>query len=381
MDPMVSIIIPVYNGANYMREAIDSALAQTYSNIEIIVVNDGSTDQTRDIALSYGDKIRYFEKENGGVSTALNLGIKNMRGKYFSWLSHDDIYLPEKVQIQIDALRQAGDMSRVVYGGRAFLTMPERKIQEQHHHLTYRQSFLETGAIAALFHLIAGCNLLIPKFYFDVYGGFDENLRCIQDCKKWFDMFRGKRLIYIPEILYFTRQHPDQTGNTSPLMRIDDSWLNHWMIYNFHKDDLVGSGLTDLYHLYSAIFTRYIWTPYHDSPEYKFVVRKIADTPESPDANERAQTLSELVNDRRFITYLPKEDEYHLKIDFDLRAVTLGDNVKFLPFEQMMEIEPAENIRLLHRELLLQALIDTPVRKEILFREFPKIRRQEHGHF
>ena len=116
MDPLVSIVIPVYNGANYMREAIDSALAQTYSNIEIIVVNDGSNDggATRDIALSYGDKIRYFEKENGGVSTALNLGIKNMRGKYFSWLSHDDVYLPEKIQVEIDALRKAGDMSRVV---------------------------------------------------------------------------------------------------------------------------------------------------------------------------------------------------------------------------------------------------------------------------
>ena len=77
MDPLVSIVIPVYNGANYLREAIDSALAQTYSNVEIIVVNDGSDDggATRDIALSYGDKIRYFAKDNGGVSTALNVGI------------------------------------------------------------------------------------------------------------------------------------------------------------------------------------------------------------------------------------------------------------------------------------------------------------------
>ena len=78
--PLVSIIIPVYNGANYMREAIDSALAQTYRNIEIIVVNDGSNDngETERIALSYGDKIKYFHKENGGVSSALNLGIQNM---------------------------------------------------------------------------------------------------------------------------------------------------------------------------------------------------------------------------------------------------------------------------------------------------------------
>ena len=68
--PLVSIVIPVYNGANYMREAIDSALAQTYDNCEILVVNDGSRDdgETERIALSYGDEIRYFAKENGGVA-------------------------------------------------------------------------------------------------------------------------------------------------------------------------------------------------------------------------------------------------------------------------------------------------------------------------
>ena len=82
-SPKVSIVIPVYNGANYLSEAIDSALAQTYSNIEILVVNDGSNDEgaTERIAKSYGEKIRYFAKENGGVSSALNLGIREMHGE------------------------------------------------------------------------------------------------------------------------------------------------------------------------------------------------------------------------------------------------------------------------------------------------------------
>ena len=81
-NPKVSIVIPVYNGSDYMAEAIDSALAQTYNNTEVIVVNDGSNDggKTREIAFSYEDKIRYFEKENGGVASALNFGIKKMEG-------------------------------------------------------------------------------------------------------------------------------------------------------------------------------------------------------------------------------------------------------------------------------------------------------------
>ena len=106
-NPLVSIIIPVYNGENYVAEAIDSALAQTYDNIEIIVVNDGSEDRTDEICKSYGNKIRYFKKENGGTSTALNLGIKNMNGEYFSWLSHDDKYYPNKIkrQANLDAIQ------------------------------------------------------------------------------------------------------------------------------------------------------------------------------------------------------------------------------------------------------------------------------------
>ena len=91
--PLVSIVIPVYNGSNYLGQAINSALAQTYKNIEILVINDGSTDDgvTERIAKAYGSQIRYYVKENGGVATALNFGIQKMRGEYFSWLSHDDM--------------------------------------------------------------------------------------------------------------------------------------------------------------------------------------------------------------------------------------------------------------------------------------------------
>src|SRR5690554_326028 len=101
MNPLVSIIIPVYNGENFLKEAIESALNQTYKNIEIIVINDGSTDNTESIALSFGDKIKYYKKSNGGVSSALNLGIEKMSGEYFSWLSHDDLYHKDKIYEQI----------------------------------------------------------------------------------------------------------------------------------------------------------------------------------------------------------------------------------------------------------------------------------------
>lgn len=102
-NPLVSIIIPVYNGSNYLEESINSALGQTYNKIEVLVINDGSNDNnlTHNISVSYKRKIRYFRKQNGGVASALNFGISKMKGDYFSWLSHDDIYKPEKIEKQI----------------------------------------------------------------------------------------------------------------------------------------------------------------------------------------------------------------------------------------------------------------------------------------
>ena len=103
-EPKISIVIPAYNASNYLAEAIDSALSQTYKNVEIIVVNDGSPDDgaTAKVAAKYGDKIRYFEKPNGGSASALNVGIANMTGEWFSWLSHDDLYEPKKLEKQIE---------------------------------------------------------------------------------------------------------------------------------------------------------------------------------------------------------------------------------------------------------------------------------------
>lgn len=98
--PKVTIVIPAYNAANYLAEAVESAINQTYENIEIIVVNDGSNDNgaTADVAKKYRNSIRYIEKGNGGSSSALNCGILNMTGEWFSWLSHDDLYCPDKVE-------------------------------------------------------------------------------------------------------------------------------------------------------------------------------------------------------------------------------------------------------------------------------------------
>ena len=102
-EPKVSIIIPVYNGSNFLAEAVDAALAQTYKNCEILVVNDGSTDDgaSEKIALSYGDKVRYYLKENGGVSSVLNFAFEKMTGEWFSWLLMMIYIIPKKLKSRL----------------------------------------------------------------------------------------------------------------------------------------------------------------------------------------------------------------------------------------------------------------------------------------
>lgn len=209
-DPKVSIIIPVYNGAKYLAEAIDSALAQTYSNIEIIVVNDGSTDAgaSERVALAYGERIRYAAKPNGGVATALNRGVEEMTGDYFSWLSHDDLYLPDKVETQIKALLQMPDPRRcVLYSDyEVFTDDPAAGTPYILQHMA-PEDFRYYITIANALH---GCTLLVPRQAFAEHGGFNPALRTTQDYDLWFRMAETYAFVHQPVILVRARSHAEQ---------------------------------------------------------------------------------------------------------------------------------------------------------------------------
>lgn len=212
--PLVSIVIPVYNGANYMREAIESALSQTYPNIEVIVVNDGSTDggSTHEIALSYKDRIRYYQKENGGVSSALNYGIKQMKGEYFAWLSHDDLHLPQKVEKQMDAVIQHEGNKPVICVCNYFLIDELGKEFARSRpdiEMYFRRSpkcflSIETSL------MIDGDATLISRQVFDKCGLFNESLFASQETDMWVRSLEVADFIFIPDYLVAYRSHPQQ---------------------------------------------------------------------------------------------------------------------------------------------------------------------------
>ena len=209
-SPKVSIVIPVYNGSNYLREAIDSALAQTYQNVEILVVNDGSDDGglTDKIAKSFGDKILCFSKENGGVSSALNIGVKNMSGEYFSWLSHDDLYCQDKIYSQIEYLSRSVNKDIILFGDREVIDANGKFINS----LVIDEVYLANPVLLILSTYLHGCSLLIPEIAFRKVGLFNETLKCVQDVELWLRLaVAGFQFTYVSGVMVQSRVHPQQT--------------------------------------------------------------------------------------------------------------------------------------------------------------------------
>lgn len=256
-QPLISIVIPVYKGANYLAEAIDSALNQTYKNIEILVVNDGSPDdgETERVALSYGDKIRYIYKENGGVSSALNVGIREMKGEYFSWLSHDDLYEPTKIQTQVELIRDGKDI--ILCSGKL---MDEKCNPMPYRTKTLNGRFTSTELFNQFLkgYSLNGLGFLIPRHAFEEAGVFDESMRYLQDLDMWLRilMLNVHIIVCHKDLLVTTRVHKGQQTNTiSDIFDVDRNALaiKHLELIK-NSDDIKIK--TELYLLYYKLFIK-----------------------------------------------------------------------------------------------------------------------------
>ncbi len=249
-QPKVTIIIPVYNGSNFLAEAIDSALAQTYTNCEILVINDGSKDNgaSEKIALSYGNKIQYFWKENGGVSSALNYAFEKMSGEWFSWLSHDDLYYPDKIEKQIlfinTLLSQEPelDIKRITVRsatesidkfGRVIKTPSYKDVPE------YERP-IDTVLNNIGNYRLSGCSFLLPSScVFDI-GGFNEKIRTVSDVEFWYRLlFAGYEFYCLSdEILVKNRSHGKQVGKTKvQLFNREMNDLFIWIADTMNKNE------------------------------------------------------------------------------------------------------------------------------------------------
>ena len=278
-QPKISIVIPAYNASNYLADAIESALHQTYRNYEIIVVNDGSNDagKTAAVAAEYADKITYIEKPNGGSSSAMNCGIRNMTGEWFSWLSHDDLYYPDKLQKEVgflNKLAEGGTDEASIHrhilfasadlidaNGKDFKKFSRRKIKRTDEKINVPDGPLHLIAepIQAGFH---GCSCLIHKRVFEEIGMFNENLKYLNDMDLWFRLYsNGYAIHYLPSVLVMGRVHSQQLSREINFSyhgkEQDDFWQQNLEWLTVHCPSRY-----DLFYLYGK--TAYKKTRYED---------------------------------------------------------------------------------------------------------------------
>lgn len=128
---LVSIVIPVYNSEKYLEKCLNSILTQTYQNIEIIVVNDGSTDSSPEILKKYSDNVIILSQKNSGLASALNLGINKMRGRWFKWFSPDDIMYPYTIETLVDEAKKYPD-DTIIYSNWTIIDATGNILREFH---------------------------------------------------------------------------------------------------------------------------------------------------------------------------------------------------------------------------------------------------------
>ena len=169
----VSVIIPAYNKADLTVTTVRSVLGQTYGNIEIIVVDDGSTDDTREKLQIFGDRILYIYKQNGGACSARNIGIKKATGEYIALLDCDDIYYPEKIAKSVECLEKKSDFG-FVYTGAYFIDGCGDVISEHRAAGGQPSGWITTKLLQENF--ICNSTAVIRKECFEIVGYFDENI-------------------------------------------------------------------------------------------------------------------------------------------------------------------------------------------------------------
>jgi len=186
MRPTVSVITPAYNQARYLNQAIDSVFQQTFSDYEIIVVNDGSTDETAQVLAGYGDRIRVITQANAGLSAARNSGLRAAQGEMIAFLDADDLWYPEMLSTTVAHLRAnpetdfvSGAWDYINEAGKTIrrVNKPSAEIKPNEH-----GDFFRTLALGNLFHVAA---LLFRRNCFDCCGFFDPSLRSLEDWDLW----------------------------------------------------------------------------------------------------------------------------------------------------------------------------------------------------
>lgn len=217
----ISVIIPAWNRAGELRHAIDSALAQTLPPLEIIVVDDGSTDETAEVLAQYGDRIRVLRQANQGVAAARNAGIAAARGDLLAFLDSDDVWLPRKLELQA-ALLEADPELGLVHCGAEF---EGQGVQIDGMEGSVAAEILKLDRKVIISH---GSGIVVPRRVAEEAGGFDVRMRVSEDWDFCYRVATRYRVGFVREPLSFHARHTNGLQN-------DIAGMEHGMLLALEK--------------------------------------------------------------------------------------------------------------------------------------------------
>lgn len=204
-SPKVSIVLPVYNGARYLKQSIDSCLNQTYKNIELIIIDDGSTDETSQIIKSVTDtrvKSMRLEK-NVGLPSALNAGFRNSEGEYLTWTSHDNQYLPISIEEMLSFLARNENADLVYTDYWAYYV--DTGVKELRR-LSDNPNLSKCDGIGACF--------LYTRRVYDEIGDYDPRYRLVEDYDYWIRVCKKFKAVHFAKPLYVYGEHSKSLTNS-----------------------------------------------------------------------------------------------------------------------------------------------------------------------
>ncbi len=209
--PRVSVIIPTCNRAHLLQEAVESVLNQTLRDFELIVVDDGSTDCTPHLLIKWKDQIRWVRQENAGVSRARNVGVRSSRGRYVSFLDSDDLWLRNKLEIQV-AFLDANPQYAVCYTDEMWIRKG-RRVNPGKIHKKYSGWIFEQCLPLCI---ISPSSAMMRREVLEAVGDFDESLPVCEDYDLWLRVASRYPIFFLDKKLIIKRGgHADQLSNRS----------------------------------------------------------------------------------------------------------------------------------------------------------------------
>lgn len=233
-QPTVSVIVPAYNSGSFLRETIKSVLNQTYKNFEILIVDDGSTDNTAEVVSSCAGRIKYIKQPHSGLpAVGRNVGIKNSSGKYLAFLDADDAWEPDKLNRQVMILEKQPDAGLVC--GNAYHWTDHKQVDNLRLYLGPEQG--HSGHVLRYLlkdNFVITSTVMVRRDLFDNIGLFSEapELRSIEDYDLWLHMATMTNVCYIKDPLAVYRDHANS-------IRSEQSPITYWqsMLYILDRLD------------------------------------------------------------------------------------------------------------------------------------------------